>query len=173
MSGSTREKPLSVAKIQGRHLALPINICLGWNDLPGTNIFVTLVSGQNVIEFYTAIIYVCSQLARVFVPYTPLKPSLIFSSKVRTTRVKHLSVAPLQGELLAIRLGWKGLSKSYKEHKQIMDVKSVQHFYSTFLFCFMMQTLSIISSIKNFNKHVLIDHFHFKHEMRIKEMLLN
>ncbi len=29
-----------------------------------------------------------------------------------------------------------------------------------------MQTLSIISSIKNINKHALIDHFHFKHETR-------
>ncbi len=36
-----------------------------------------------------------------------------------------------------------------------------------------MQTLSIISSIKFFNKHVLIDHFHFKRETRIKEKLLN
>ncbi len=36
-----------------------------------------------------------------------------------------------------------------------------------------MKTLSIISSIKNFNEHVLIDHFHFKHETRIKEQLLN
>ncbi len=45
--------------------------------------------------------------------------------------------------------------------------------YSAFLFCFIMPTLSIISSIKNFNKHVLSDHFHFKHEMRIKEKLLN
>ena len=34
------------------------------------------------------------------------------------------------------------------------------------------QTLSTISSKKIFNKHVLIDHFHFKHEMRIKEKLL-
>ncbi len=33
-------------------------------------------------------------------------------------------------------------------------------FYSMFLFCFIMQTLSIVSSIKNFNKHVQIDHFH-------------
>jgi hypothetical protein len=44
--------------------------------------------------------------------------------------------------------------------------------YSTFLFCFIMQILSINSSIKNFNKHVLIDHFHFKHETRMKEKLL-
>jgi len=36
-----------------------------------------------------------------------------------------------------------------------------------------MQTLSIISSMKNFYKHVLIDYLHFKHEMRIKEALLN
>jgi hypothetical protein len=35
-----------------------------------------------------------------------------------------------------------------------------------------MQTLSIVSSIKNFNKHVLIDRFHFKRETRIKEKLL-
>jgi hypothetical protein len=32
-----------------------------------------------------------------------------------------------------------------------------------------MQTLSSISSIKNFNKHVPTDRFHFKHETRIKE----
>ncbi len=36
-----------------------------------------------------------------------------------------------------------------------------------------MQKLSIITQIKNFNRHVLIDHFHFKHETRIKEKLLN
>ncbi len=36
-----------------------------------------------------------------------------------------------------------------------------------------MQTLSIVSPIKNYNEHVLIDHFHFKHEMRIKENLWN
>ncbi len=34
-----------------------------------------------------------------------------------------------------------------------------------------MQTLAIISSIKNFNKHVLIDHFHLKHETRKKEVI--
>ncbi len=32
-----------------------------------------------------------------------------------------------------------------------------------------MQTLSIISSIKNFNKHALIDHLHFKRETRISQ----
>ncbi len=32
-----------------------------------------------------------------------------------------------------------------------------------------MQKLSIISQMKSFNKHVLIDHFHFKHEMKMKE----
>ncbi len=36
-----------------------------------------------------------------------------------------------------------------------------------------MQNFSIISSMKNFNKHILIDHFHFKHETRIEEKLLN
>jgi hypothetical protein len=36
-----------------------------------------------------------------------------------------------------------------------------------------MQTLSIISLIKNFNKQVLIDHLHFNHEKRKKEKLLN
>jgi hypothetical protein len=36
-----------------------------------------------------------------------------------------------------------------------------------------MQKLSIISSIKNFNKHVPIDHFHFEDETRIKEKLLS
>jgi len=45
--------------------------------------------------------------------------------------------------------------------------------YSMFLFHFIIQKLSIISQIKYFNKHVLIDRFHFKHEMRIKEKLLN
>ncbi len=35
-----------------------------------------------------------------------------------------------------------------------------------------MQTLSIISSIKNFNKHFPIDHFHFKHETRIKRKVI-
>ncbi len=45
--------------------------------------------------------------------------------------------------------------------------------YAIFLFCFIMQTLSIISSIKSFNKHVIIDHFHYKHEIRVKEKLLN
>jgi hypothetical protein len=35
-----------------------------------------------------------------------------------------------------------------------------------------MKTLSIISSIKNFNKHGLIDHLHFKLEMRIKEKVI-
>ncbi len=49
----------------------------------------------------------------------------------------------------------------------------ISFLYSTFLFCFIMQTLAIISSINNFNKHALIDHFHFKHETRIKEKLLN
>ena len=44
---------------------------------------------------------------------------------------------------------------------------------STFLFRFIMQTLSIVSSIKTFNKHVVIDHFQFKREMRIKERLIN
>ncbi len=34
-------------------------------------------------------------------------------------------------------------------------------------------TISSISQIKNFNMHVRIDHFHFKHETRIKEKLLN
>jgi hypothetical protein len=46
-------------------------------------------------------------------------------------------------------------------------------FYSTFLFRFIMQTLSIFTPIKNFDKHVPIDHFHFKCETRIKEKLLN
>ncbi len=45
--------------------------------------------------------------------------------------------------------------------------------YSMFLFHFTIQKLSIISQIKYFNKHVLIDRFHFKHETRIKEKLLN
>jgi hypothetical protein len=44
----------------------------------------------------------------------------------------------------------------------------VRFLYSMFLFHFIMQKLSIISQTKNFNKHVLIDHFHFKHEPRIK-----
>ncbi len=57
-------------------------------------------------------------------------------------------------------------------------IKNINHIglvflYSLFLFCFIMQEFSIISSIKNFNKHVLIDHFHFKHETRTKEKLLN
>ncbi len=46
-------------------------------------------------------------------------------------------------------------------------------FVLIFFFCFIMQTLSIISSIKNINKHILIGHFHFKHDTRIKEKLLN
>ncbi len=32
--------------------------------------------------------------------------------------------------------------------------------------------LSIISKINNFDKCVLIDHFHFKHETRIKEKVI-
>jgi len=47
------------------------------------------------------------------------------------------------------------------------------YLYSTFLFRFIMQTLSIISSIEKFNRHGLNYRFHFKHEMRIKEKLLN
>ncbi len=32
---------------------------------------------------------------------------------------------------------------------------------------------ALFSSINNFNKHALIDHFHFNHEVRTKERLLN
>ncbi len=44
--------------------------------------------------------------------------------------------------------------------------------YSMFLFHLIMKTLSIISSIKNFSKHVLIDHFYNKRETIIKRKVI-
>ncbi len=45
----------------------------------------------------------------------------------------------------------------------------IQHFY----FISKCRHYPLFQQWKNFNKHFLIDHFHFKHETRMKEKLLN
>ncbi len=54
-SNTTREKHLSGAPLEGRPLALPTNIKLGWKSLPVTNTFILIRKSVNYgcNEFYS------------------------------------------------------------------------------------------------------------------------
>jgi hypothetical protein len=148
-------------------IPLPTNVRLGWKGLPLTN----------SLDFYKNM-----KIAAVkgFIRYVPdgsidlltLEGIPVSGCAFRQHQPPFVKLATFLRQILLLKRKKNNIIFGQFD-KKLRSCFSNITLYLTFLFCFIMHTLSMFSSINNFNKHVQIDNFHFKRETRIKEKLLN